>query len=169
MPIAVIALLVIVVGAGVVIRTTNHNSNTQSDIQVSVKALSENSPQSTVVPNTPAPTNTIQPTETQVPTKTPTQIISPTSKATDSSGWEYPGAIKVGNNTYQTSDSPEKVTDWYKNKIRAMNFNLNTFITTNANDQVKNRLTGSGNGSKIDIQINKLSSSSSCEIVLNNN
>ncbi len=127
---------------------------------------------------TPTPTNapTISPTITQspsvsVPTPTvintiPPQIItsapSPT-QATSSTGslndFIYPNSSvqsQSGNAvTLLSTDDATVITNWFKNKIQQLGMNTTSFITTNTNGNVSNKLVASNGSLHISVDISK--------------
>lgn len=76
----------------------------------------------------------------------------------------YPQATQVSTDSnslvLQTSDSSQTVTDWYKQKIKDEGFTTTSFVQTNTNGDVLNRLVGSGNGTKIAVEISQNSEDS---------
>lgn len=115
-----------------------------------------------------SPTSTENPTPTHPPTPTPTDIPRPTPTTeqhsqSNTQNFVYPGAIQTGNDgnmtRYESDDNPTTITDWYKNKIREMNMNAKTFVTTNTNGNILNKLAGSNGNSNISIEIEKHGSS----------
>lgn len=103
-------------------------------------------------------------------TSTPTKE---SSEKPSSSNYIYPNATVLSQSEneihLETSDSTQSVTDWYKNYISENNMNTTSFVTTNTNDNILNRLAGSGNGQKIDVEIQKNSgeSTTKVKIILN--
>jgi hypothetical protein len=69
------------------------------------------------------------------------------------SNFVYPGAILIGDNTYQSSDDPAKITNWYKNKINGAGMNVTSFIVTSTNDNVLNKLVGANSSTKVSVDI----------------
>ncbi len=71
----------------------------------------------------------------------------------------YPGATVTSQSgaeiNLESNDSTEQVTEWYKNYIEINSMNTTSFMTTNTNNNVLNRLVGTGNGQKIDVEIKK--------------
>lgn len=84
--------------------------------------------------------------------------------------YAYPGA-KTKSQTgekleLESNDSPEKITDWYKKKINALNFNAKSFAQTNTNDNILNKLSAAKPGEKLDITIKKDQTTSNVLIVV---
>lgn len=98
---------------------------------------------------------------TVAPTAEPEQTTAPTN-------YLYPGAKVVSQSTdeiqLETTDSPQQVTDWYKNYIQENEMNTTSFVTTNTNSNVLNRLVGTGNAKKIDVEIKKTDGEESTKI-----
>jgi hypothetical protein len=130
------------------------------------------------VSDTPIPSETPSSTYTPVPpTKNPTQKPTNTpapnnpSNATVSiSRFRYPNATVTSSSDTRleltSSDSPTSITDWYKNSINSIGMNTKSFVTTNTNGKVLNKLVGAGNGSEIRVEITKESSDSTVKIIV---
>ncbi len=118
------------------------------------------------------PTPTI--TQDESPTTTPTVVLSPTTHITitdainptsipttspqtntDSSDFAYPGSQNKGDNEYESTDNPESITNWYKEKVKAMGFNTKSFVTTKTNDNVNNVLAGASGQTDIKVTITR--------------
>lgn len=73
----------------------------------------------------------------------------------------YPGANDIGSSSselnLQSSDNPDKITDWYKDKIKSLGLNVNSFVTTSANDKVLNKLSAASSSFEINIEISRVS------------
>lgn len=120
--------------------------------------------------------NTVTPTLilTQTPTSIPTQVPSPTltlptltsvpSLQKDIKNFIYPGSIILKQSqkemTLQSSDDPSVITNWYKEKITNLNMNAKSFVQTNSNGHVVNKLIGANTEFKVTIEIERNSSSS---------
>lgn len=103
--------------------------------------------------NIPSPTNT--PTATPIP-PTPTHI-------TTNQNFIYPGMVKIsddgGMQNFESSDDPTVITNWYKEKIRESGMNAKTFVTTNTNGNILNKLAGSNGTTNMSVEIEKRGSS----------
>jgi len=53
----------------------------------------------------------------------------------------------------ESTESAEEVTEWYKNKIRDLNFNAKSFSQTTTNGEILNKLSAARPGEKIDVTI----------------
>lgn len=143
MNIAIIAVAVIVVVLGVVnFRGTTINQNRPSPAATSTPSAEP--------PGEPSaqPVSTIAPS----PTVKPTPVA--TDKQVDDTGWVYPGASGHGS-VYTSQDSPEKITQWYTDKINSEGFNVKNFVKTSANDNVKNVISATGDGISVEIEITR--------------
>lgn len=94
------------------------------------------------------------------PTSAPPTQSSPASRMQENStDFTYPAsslsAEEADSTTYTTTDSPDIVTAWYKNKINANGYKTKTFINTKTNGQIKNVLSGSKDNNEIKITISK--------------
>lgn len=110
------------------------------------------------VETTPTPTPTPTPTETPIPTLFPTFTPIPTQTsqnqtAPDLQNFVYPGSQKINGTIYEHSDNPQTITDWYKNKIRDFGMNAKSFVQTNTNGNVLNKLVGSNGQLTITVEI----------------
>jgi len=98
---------------------------------------------------------------------------SPTTTPQESalSEYVYPGASTISSSstslTLKSSDSSQKITDWYKEKIKSKEMNATSFVSTSANGYVLNKLEGAGEGGKISVEIKKEEVSSEVTITVN--
>ena len=111
---------------------------------------------SSSVSPTPSPT----PEESSTPHNSVSITITtpkpaPTSQSTQDIGLQYPGSNKTSSNTYTSSDDPQKITDWYKDKIKSLGANSKSFVQTNTNGNVLNKLVGAKSGLTISVEIKK--------------
>lgn len=76
-----------------------------------------------------------------------------------SSEFQYPNSTIIfqsGNSlTLESNNDPNTITNWYKEKIRAMGMNATAFSQTSVNGNISNKLAGAGSGRKIDVSITK--------------
>ncbi len=122
---------------------------------------------------------TIPANSTSIPTTTPTNTlkelgnsevrveITHTPNSSSSQNIVYPNSTAIGENSYQSTDSPQAVTDWYKNFIKDKNMNTTSVVTTNTNDNVKNVLAADNGVEKLHVEITKNSGDSKTTIKLN--
>lgn len=88
-------------------------------------------------------------------TDTEVEVVQPEP----SSEWIYPGA-NVRSDTassivIDSSDHHQKVTDWYKDKIKSTGGNVTSFVTTAVNGEIKNELEGAGGIAHVEVKIEK--------------
>ncbi|MCL4418615.1 hypothetical protein M1146_00770 [Patescibacteria group bacterium] len=111
----------------------------------------------TKIPPTNQPKLTLAPTVTS--TLVPSSVPSPTKSNIDS--FIYPGSIKVngGENSLvlQSNDDPQAITNWYKEKITNISMNAKSFVQTNTNGNVINKLVGAKPGFKVGVEVSKKS------------
>lgn len=104
------------------------------------------------------------------PTPTPMSNNPQITSSDNHSTWIYPNAsiISQANNHLEltTNDSANQVTDWYKNKIKQLGWNTTSFVMTNTNDQVLNKLVGAQNNQQVNVEITKVAGSSTVKISL---
>ncbi len=154
MPVLVLFAVLIVAGASIFVRTEHTKTA---------------SPETTLPSPTQTPTPTLNPSPslapqiTLVPTTKPKSITTPDSHL---STWVYPGSTLFSNNIYLSQDSPQQITDWYKNKIRSEGFNIKNFITTSANEKIENKLTGSNNNQSTEVSITRSPGDNHTKIIL---
>jgi hypothetical protein len=123
---------------------------------------------------TPSPTITPSPTQREAlltPSPTPSprattmaQINNSVSNSNATSNndlnqFRYPNGKTISSSSteikIESPDSPDKITDWYKEKIKGLGMNTQSFVTTNTNNNVLNSLAAAGNGINIKIEIKK--------------
>ncbi len=126
------------------------------------------------------PTHVISPSPTTTPTpttKTSSSIIitleptkTPSSNVAYSQTFIYPRSKIISNEngkiTLESSDSAKTITDWYKNKIKEQGMNTTSFVTTNTNGKIYNKLTGSISTKTVEIEIKKESDESTVHVVI---
>ncbi|KKU64378.1 MAG: hypothetical protein UX86_C0009G0008 [Candidatus Amesbacteria bacterium GW2011_GWC1_47_15] len=99
----------------------------------------------------PAPTATLPPT----PSPTPVPVPSKSTPVAPASDWRYPGSTQTSTGVYVSSDVPEKITDWYRQKFNSLGLNVRSIVNTRANEKILNKLSGSGSGMEIEIEIGR--------------
>lgn len=133
---------------------------------------------------TPTPVLTSIPKEKADPTKSPIKtpisegkVIENTPALTNevkqvqgiSDTWIYPNAQQISvlesTITLQSYDDITQITDWYKDKIKETGMNAISFVTTNTNGNVLNKLSGAKEGQNATIEITK--SSSDQQVIIN--
>lgn len=138
----------------------------------------------TLIQKTPTPKSSLSPAPTaeekigqdffsqsNSPTPTFFQNNNSNFQNTDASGFIYPGSTagnKNGNRLIlESSDNPKTITEWYKNKIEALGMKATSFVQTNTNNNVLNKLVASNGEQEISIEIKKESSSLTTGISVN--
>ena len=110
---------------------------------VAVSPVVKISPQPTLVPQ-----DNLSPVPTGVPSKTSVN-----------NNYIYPNSFNINQNgneiTLESSDDPQVITDWYKGKIQSLNLSAKSFVQTNANDNVLNKLVASNGNREIRVEISK--------------
>jgi len=111
-------------------------------------------------------TTQLAPTPTPIPSIAITQLKDiPTS-----SKLHYPNSTKVESKdnvtTWESTDNPVLITDWYKEKIKTMGATSTSFVSTNTNGNVLNKLIGNTGSEEIRVEITKKSSESKVVITL---
>ena len=67
----------------------------------------------------------------------------------------------------ESTDSPEDITDWYKNTINTIGMNVTSFVVTSTNDVVLNKLSAANSEMKIEVTIkNESTSITTIEVIM---
>ncbi|KKR81155.1 MAG: hypothetical protein UU73_C0003G0277 [Candidatus Daviesbacteria bacterium GW2011_GWA1_41_61] len=89
------------------------------------------------------------------------------------SGLKYPNSRNIINDQNQQAfisfDDPQVITDWYKEKIKALGMNTTSFVQTKTNGDVLNKLVGSRGQQKVEVEIIKNNREQEVKIKLNVN
>lgn len=124
-------------------------------------------PQATVLPS-PTPTPSPSPTILQksaAPSSSPNNSGPSNSQV---SGWKYPNSILISESTnalsLESSDDPTTITNWYKSKIQSSGMSVKTFVTTNNNDNILNKLSGASGSTGVLVEVSKNSGDSIVKI-----
>ncbi len=105
--------------------------------------------------HTSTPIKTVEPTKTTEETNVVIEITYTPDKSLTIGNIIYPDSNPVGENTYESTDNPDTITDWYKSIIEGKNMNITSFVTTNTNGNIKNTITAVSESKKLDIEIIK--------------
>ncbi len=157
LPLIAIGILVIISFVGPKKNMTEKNKTTPTS---SLSPSPTTNPTPTSIPNVKSSSNIIITLE---PTKTTS------SSAIDSQTFIYPGAKVIstsGKVTLESTDSPNTITDWYKNKIKEQGMNTTSFVTTSTNGKILNKLAGANTNKNVEIEITKESNESTVHITI---
>ena len=157
----VIALVCVLLVLGAVVTKQRNlikvNSITPSDKKVVQEVLSEEDEKEDDVKDE---EEIIKVSLTPIPTKIPT--LKPTVSVNSSfniSDFIYPNSQAIdqkdGEVKLKSGDGSDKITNWYKEKIKSLGMSVNTFVVTKANDKVLNKLVGAGSNREVRITIEK--------------
>jgi hypothetical protein len=129
------------------------------------------SPLSPSPSSTPSLAPTILPTETPTPSPTVTRI--PTPKPTsvsmsNNSSWQYPGSVTIDKNHWQSNANADAITNWYTQKLEAMGFKAKSFVRTETNGRILNKLVAANSEQKISVEISQKSPDAVVIITLDN-
>lgn len=133
--------------------------------------------------SSPIPSPSVQNTHfaTDSPTPKPTLLLSPkptnpsptattTHQDENLNSWRYPGSSLTGSSAHSLSlksiDNPTTITNWYKDQIRNLGMNTKTFVSTNSNGNILNKLAGANQTLNITIEITKQSNQSATTMTL---
>ena len=129
---------------------------------------------------TPAHSPTPAPTYTPTPSPQPT-VVPPTATATSKpnqqsqsvSDFQYPSStvvsISVNTATFESTDDPKKITDWYKDKIKSIGMKTTSFVQTSTNGNVLNKLVGANGNKEVRVEISKQNNNAVVKIVVVSN
>lgn len=119
----------------------------------------------------PTPTSSPTPTEKPFPELVTVTPSKPADENTSVAFFLYSNATVLSQTTTSlqltSSDNTKTITDWYKNKIKEFGLSVTSFVTTNTNDNVLNKLAGAGNGKKVSVEIKKDANESVATITVN--
>lgn len=130
----------------------NSQKSVLSDKTTPLPASEQATPTATLSP-------TPQPESNHRLENTPAPTLKQNQTSLDFQTFIYPGSQKINETMYEHSDNPEVITDWYKNKIRESNMSSKSFVQTNTNGNILNKLAGSDGKTSIQVQIEKRGSS----------
>ena len=164
MHIGAIVIASVIVLTGIFYRQiSSRNSTSQTADEQDV--LSEETSNEEDVENTISLTPTNPPNS---PTSAPTNTSTPTINNSSINNYMYPNSsvVSSSNNflSLTSEDSADVITDWYKNKIDSEGMNVTSFVTTNTNDNVLNKLVGADGTNEVSVEISKISNSSTVHI-----
>lgn len=142
-------------------------------------SIKPSSPKDNVLGTSESISPTVSINSTSTPTTTPmntskvledSQVnieITHTPNNSTSQNIVYPNSNSIGGGNYESSDSPQSITDWYKNVIKDKNMNTTSVVSTNTNDNIKNVLAADNGAEKLHVEITKNSGDSKTIIKLN--
>jgi hypothetical protein len=171
--IVLISIALLIMSAGVIVRIAGVNevdNPDQSDV------LSEKTDQHEEIITT-TPTLTIDKQDSDENAVAAGSIKSQDPDLSDESNnrvdlkeYIYPGSevLSEGESNLEltTSDSPQSVTDWYKNRINNFGMNVTSFVTTSVNGRVLNKLVGSSGKVEVRVEINKTPDSDTVFVII---
>lgn len=109
---------------------------------------------------------------TSEPTQSPIPLNSYSENVTNDEleAFIYPNATRqsVSQSTVilQSTDDISTITDWYEDKIKDMGLQTKTFVRTNSNGTVLNRLVGSRSSYELSVELRKNADSPQSTITL---
>ncbi len=122
----------------------------------------------------PSPIPTPLPIETQRPQ--PSSLPSPNQPTTSSSqsnnlqGLNYPNSKLISSNDntliLESTDNATIISNWYKQQIKQIGMNATSFVQTNTNGNVLNKLVGSNGHNDIEVDIRKTNNRSEVKITI---
>lgn len=155
MKIVVIVIASILVFVGAIFARTNQVNEPTFESFETQEVLSDSSEPS--VSPTPTPTPTPALTQTQTPLTDITQFRYPESVIVSLTGTTL---------SLESWEDTDKITDWYKEKIKNQGMNVKAFVTTKTNDNVLNTLVGADGKKEIRVEIKKNSEEQTTHILL---
>lgn len=91
------------------------------------------------------------------PTQTPSK--SPTAQTFNLEGFKYPSSKQISClENYcllESGDNPDLITSWYEEKIRSYGFKSKSFVKTNSNGNVLNKLVGAMSHKEVRVEVEK--------------
>lgn len=140
-------LPIIAIGIAAAVSFLNHpqNSNTQNVLSTETTTEQE------IKDPTPTPQKEILST----PTASPSPTATPTPPQKQSGDFIYPNSKNTGGENYESTDDPDVITNWYKEKIKGMGMNIKTFVTTKTNGNVLNKLAGATSERNFQVEIGR--------------
>jgi len=118
------------------------------------------------VEETPTPTPQ---KDANLPTITPTPTLQPPEKDANLL-WQYPNSSIITKSEtaliLESNGDVDAITDWYKEKIKAMGMNAKSFVVTKTNGNVLNKLVGDNGNIEIRVEISKSAGESTVRIVV---
>jgi len=158
MKMGVVLVAVFLVVAGAIATRLNGGEKTGETL-----SLEAESQEPSISSPTQIPTATSSPAPTNSPTSLPSPLIG-------TSAFIYPGARIIASSdssaTLESTENPDKITDWYKEKIKSWGGNVTSFVVTKTNDNVLNKLVGSNGKGEVKVEIKKDSGSSVVKIIV---
>ncbi|HLE48803.1 MAG TPA: hypothetical protein VI819_02110 [Patescibacteria group bacterium] len=109
----------------------------------------------------PSTTQTPQPVQQKIEIKNDVESDSNNNSASNPpiNDFYYPGAGNIGSSTktlnLESPDHPNKVTDWYKNKIQSFDLNVNSFVKSSADDKILNKLSAASGSFEVNVEISR--------------
>ena len=156
----ILVVVVIVVGT----RLDQDNNAVHKETQ-EVQGVESETMETPSVTSSPASTVTSIFPEPTVTTSTPKPEV------TNNDEYIYPGSVIINSNyemlKLKSSDNPDTITQWYKEKIKNAGMNVNSFVTTKTNGNVLNKLSAADEAIEIKVEIKKQASDSKVEISVN--
>lgn len=148
-------LIMILLSGALLVQSQKSKIGSPSNSQKSTQVLGENNA-------TPSPVGSqnleviTQPKIIQTPSPTSSDTKSTSS---DLNSFKYPEATNLSSSTnslnLESADDPQVITDWYKEKIRALGMNTKNFVQTKTNGDISNKLVGVKDNFEIAIEIKK--------------
>ncbi len=84
---------------------------------------------------------------------------------------QYPNAMVTSQTsnslTLESKDNAKNITDWYKERITALRFNAKSFVSTNTNGHILNKLVSSNGTQEVRVDITQGSGDQSVKISVN--
>ena len=164
MNVVVIIVALVTLAVGVL------ESQIRNKIDIDIDGDSEIS-EDTEKPETPEPAETPESAETPEPQPEADRPLDEAETSTNPgelSSYFYTGATKTGETSnslnLESSDNPQKITDWYKEKIRGSGMNVKSFVQTSTNGEILNKLAGANSELEVNIEISKAADESQVQI-----
>lgn len=163
----ILAVLLIILGLVIAgQRIANQSNKNTEKATASPSSTPTDSP--SVTPTSSPTNNPPTPTSTSIPTDSPSPTNAPANQSLNISDLKYPGATIINESEskleLESSDDPQKITDWFKDKIKSKNLNVTSFVQTSTNGNVLNKLVGANSNTELRVEITKQNDSQTVKI-----
>ena len=155
-------LTILIIILTIIIATQRPAKNVEKTHHALSKPSPTHSPSPTptiILSPSPKPNNTYEATQPTVIPPTATLTPKPNQPSQAISDFQYPSSnvVSINGNTeiFESSDDPKKITDWYKDKIKNMGMVATSFVQTNTNDNILNKLVGANGEREVRVEITK--------------
>ncbi|OGE29654.1 hypothetical protein A2867_02250 [Candidatus Daviesbacteria bacterium RIFCSPHIGHO2_01_FULL_40_11] len=156
--IIIAAVLVLIISAVISNQIDFKKTQDQKKI-LSASSSSTQSPFPTPTPSPKPSPSSNSSNNSQVTIKQEVKETASTPQTFNLSDFKYPNSSQVGNLEngikLESSDDPNTITDWYQEKIRSLGFKSKSFVKTNTNGNILNKLVAASANKEVRVEIEK--------------